>query len=101
MSRASWCSETTRRADAVTLSCGASGIGQRSVRSASGRRRELRELDAAGREDVEDRFAAAQQVVRDDAPMAAPPHGLGAHDRAAFSPADLEQTDEPHSRGFA
>src|SRR5438045_457062 len=52
---------------------------------------ELRRLDAVGPQQVKDRSAAGQQIIRDDSPMAAPPYGLGAHDCAAALNADLQQ----------
>src|SRR6266542_2687394 len=41
-----------------------------------------RRLDAVGAENVEHALPCRDQVVCDDAPVAAPPHRLGAHDRA-------------------
>jgi hypothetical protein len=41
--------------------------------------------------DVEDGLAGFQQVVGDDAPMAAPPYGLCAHDGAAMIASKLEK----------
>jgi hypothetical protein len=41
--------------------------------------------------DVHHALAFAEQVIGDDAPMAAPPDGLGAHDRAAVLAAQFSQ----------
>ena len=47
--------------------------------------RERRLDDLARSHDVLDARPAGQQVIGDDPAMTAPPHGLGAHDRAPIS----------------
>src|SRR5437879_5809325 len=69
-------------------------IDERAVRPTLGGRREMGASHVVHPEDVEDRLSFADQVIRDDAPMAPPPEGLGAHDRAAPFPAQLAQLDE-------
>src|SRR5579862_6751485 len=44
-----------------------------------------------GREDVGDGHAGDEEIVGDDAPMAAPPHRLGAHDGAGLRAGEAEQ----------
>src|SRR5690349_6873044 len=57
-------------------------IDQRAMRAGPCRLRHAGGLDTVLRQDVEDAFARREQIVGDDATMAAPPHRLGAHDRA-------------------
>ena len=45
-------------------------------------------------------LALAQQVIGDDAPMAAPPDGLGAHDRAPILAAELLQSRKACGEGL-
>src|SRR5690349_12820111 len=51
--------------------------------------------------DVEHGFASSDEIVRNDAPMASPPHGFGAHDGAAPGVAKFSQFGEPASEGVA
>src|SRR5438445_13901252 len=69
-------------------------IDERAVRPTLGGRREMGASHVVHPEDVEDRLSFADQVIRDDAPMAPPPQGLGAHDRAAPFAAQLAPLDE-------
>src|SRR5690349_9847293 len=61
----------------------------------------VRRLDMAGPEDVEHALAGREQVVRDDAAVAAPPDGLRAHDGAALCMPDLEQAGEAMAEALA
>src|SRR5437667_8907797 len=72
----------------------APGVGQRSILSALGGRREMGSRDIVRRENMEDGLPRADQVVGDEAPMALPPQGFRAHDRAALRTAQLAQHDE-------
>src|SRR5262249_39169134 len=58
-------------------------VDERAIRAQSRRLRHARRLDAVGAENVKDRFLLGDQIIRDNAPVASPPHRLGAHDRAA------------------
>lgn len=52
-------------------------------------------------EDVHNAFACGEEIVRDDPPVAAPPDGLGTHDRAsvlATSLSELHQTRRERRR---
>src|SRR2546430_1173775 len=72
----------------------APGVGQRSILSALGGRREMGSRDVVRPENMEDGLPRADQVVGDEAPMALPPQGFRAHDRAALRAAQLAQHDE-------
>ena len=51
--------------------------------------------------DVEHGFASCDEIIRDDAPMASPPHGFGAHDGAAPGVTEFPQFGESASEGVA
>src|SRR5271154_499323 len=55
------------------------GIRQGFPRPDPGRRRQMRSLDVALAKNVEDLFAGGEEVIGDDAAMAAPPEALRAH----------------------
>jgi hypothetical protein len=45
-------------------------------------------------------LALAEQIIRYDGPVAAPPHGLGAHDRAPILAAELPQSRKACGEGL-
>jgi hypothetical protein len=51
-------------------------------------------------ENVDDRVAGQDQIISDDAPVAAPPQQLGAHDRTSLRRANLLQSDKPVVKRF-
>src|SRR5262245_32156464 len=59
-------------------------IDQCTRRARLGRNRRLRRFDVAGTKDMKHALAGSDQVVGDDAPMAAPPESFRAHDSAAL-----------------
>src|SRR5579883_1218579 len=59
------------------------GINDRSVGSNNGAGREMSGLKAVFSHDMENRLPSCDQIVGNDTAMAAPPDGLGTHDRAA------------------
>ena len=59
------------------------GVDHGSVVANHGARCQMCFIDMRRPEDVHNAFACGEEVVRDDTPMAAPPDGLGAHDRAS------------------
>src|SRR5262249_36242571 len=58
-------------------------------------------LDAIRTENVKYRLTRCQQIIRNDAAMASPPHRLGAHDRAAPFVSQGAQPDEARFEGRA
>jgi hypothetical protein len=70
------------------------GIGQRPRRPEERRSRHAGRFHVAGAENVQDLLAAGDEIVRDDAPMAAPPDGFGAHDRGACGVTPFAQPRE-------
>jgi len=60
-----------------------------------------RPLDMACAKNVEHRLAGAIKVIRDDAPMAPPPHGFCAHDGAAPRASEVPQCRQPAAKAFA
>ena len=59
-------------------------INERPVRLHTGARRKLCRIDLVVPHDVHDRNTLHQEIVCNDAPVAAPPHSFGAHDGAAI-----------------
>ena len=55
-------------------------------------------LDPAGSHDVKHLAPAGEQVVRDDAAMAAPPDRLCAHDRTDMGAAERKQLHQPRPK---
>ena len=55
-------------------------------------------LDPAGRHDVKHLMPSGKQVIRNNAPVAAPPNGLGAHHRATVRPPQLCQGIEAFAK---
>src|SRR5690625_7829479 len=74
---------------------GGSRIDHRSPCPPLRARRQLRGLDAVASHQVKGLLAPRQQVIGDDAPVAAPPDRLGAHDGATPLAPDLDQRLEP------
>src|SRR6266704_1325071 len=72
----------------------APGVGERSILSALGGRREMGSRHVVRPENMEDGLPRADQVLGDEAPMAPPPQGFRAHDRASLRTAQLAQHDE-------
>src|SRR5690606_36681484 len=70
-------------------------IDERAARLRPRRGGEMRRLDMVGPEDMQHRLASGEQVVGDDAAVAAPPHRLGAHHRARRGVAEFAQMREP------
>src|SRR5262249_3853392 len=58
-------------------------------------------LDAIRAENVEYGLPRREQIIRNDAAMASPPHCLGAHDRAAPFVSQGAQSDEARFEGRA
>ena len=58
--------------------------------------RELCGINLAGPHNVLDRKSLGQQIVGDDAAVAAPPHGFGAHDGAAIVAGERFQFFQSH-----
>src|SRR5690606_12985784 len=67
----------------------------------NGTRRHRGGVDAAGAHDVPDILAPGQQVVGDDAAVAAPPNRFGAHDGAAPLVSDGYQLVQPLAKLIA
>src|SRR3569623_1176405 len=68
------------------------GIDDSAVMLDDGAGRQGGRLEVSRSKDVEHLFARGEEVVGDDAPMATPPHCLGAHDGAAMCAAQGAQS---------
>ena len=77
------------------------GIDQRSIRQSHCRGRHARRLDGAFAQNVKHLVARCEQMIRDDAAMASPPHGLGAHDGCPRLRPKLPQPLEAQAEVFA
>src|SRR5262245_3878062 len=75
--------------------CAFRGVSQRHVGCGPGRAGEAGRLDAIPPQDVKHGLACREQIVGNDAAVTSPPHGLGAHDRAAPFMAQNAQPGEP------
>ena len=69
-----------------------SGVDYSSVAANHGARRQMCFVDMRRPDDVHYAFTCGEEVVRDDTPMAAPPDGLGAHDRASVPPTSVSES---------
>ena len=76
-------------------------IGECTRRPRLGSGGALRRLHMPRAKDVEDGFAGCNEIIRDDAPMASPPHGFGAHDGAAPGVTEFPQFGQSASEGVA
>jgi hypothetical protein len=61
--------------------------------------RQTRFVDMRRPEDVHDAFARGEEIVCDDTPMAAPPDGLGTHDRASMPPTPVSESRQTRCEG--
>src|SRR5258708_7210812 len=78
-----------------------SRIDQTSLRARPRGARLIGPLDMAWAKNVEHRLAGGDQVIRDDAPVASPPHGFCAHDGAAPRVSEVPQCRQPAAKAFA
>src|SRR5258708_12581068 len=78
-----------------------SRIDQTSMRARPRGARPIGRLDMAWAKNVEHRLAGGDQVIRDDAPVAPPPHGFCAHHGAAPLLSEVPQCRQPAPKAFA
>jgi len=75
-----------------------SRINDRAIITNDGARRQARLVDMVRPENVPHTLSDGQEIVGDDAAVAAPPNRFRAHDRASLSTAPLSQARETHSK---
>src|SRR5215469_3730269 len=73
-------------------------IDQTSMRARSRSARLIGPLDIAWAHNVEHCFARGNQVIRDNSPVAPPPHGFSAHDRTTPRVSKFPQSAQPAAK---